>query len=111
MPDQTVQLVVLAGAYVLAVVVTLGAIASSVFSYRFSRRLEAKRDSLSRLTRLENELASFRETVDSFSHRLARRTQIERKASRESTEPDSDSPSPMTGDPDDLVRAFRRRQG
>lgn len=73
MPNQTVQLVLLVGAYVIVCVGLIGNGLFLLFNYRSLSRIEGRKDLTTRVTRAENELASFRELFDTFSKRLNRR--------------------------------------
>jgi hypothetical protein len=110
--DHAVQLAVLAASYVLALGFTLSAGLLSLSSYRSSKRLEARKDIASRLTRVETELASYRDVTDAFSKRLTKRDADTRRqqAAKRSVDPEAE-PLDQPLSPDDLVRAYRQSAG
>lgn len=109
--DHAVQLAVLAASYVLALGFTLSAGLLSLSSYRSSKRLEGRKDIASRLTRVETELASYRDLTDAFSKRLTKRdADTRRQAAKRSGDPEPEAlDQPISAD--DLVRAYRQSAG
>lgn len=101
------QLVILAGAYAVALVFTLIASVSSWLAIRSLRSLEAKRSVFARLTTVENEMRSHADLVDRLSKRWAKRFRDE--ASSKST-----ASSPATQDDldrDALLAEYRAQNG
>lgn len=111
MSPTTIQIVILAGAYVLALLVTVGASVSSWLAIRALRALDTKRSVLSRVTTVENEIRSHADLVDRLSKRWSKR---ERDASRPSNSGNgstsNEEEAPAGVDPDEWTRAQIMRQ-
>lgn len=109
----SLQLAILAGAYVLALAVVSVATVFSILNLKSSRRLETKRDYGSRITKLENELISYKDLVESLGARLTRRIGLERKRTSESSEnaDSSDGAVPTITSGDDVLRLWKQRNG
>lgn len=86
MNETTLQVVILGAAYVLAVVLLAGGIVSSVINYRFSKRIEARKDLVTRVSRLEAESTDVRDLVDRLSKRWSKRFRDEQSSQPKNSE-------------------------
>lgn len=106
MSSYTLQIVVLAAAYVLLVGAGVANGLVSLYNWRLISRLEGRKDLGARVTRLENEVTSYRELLDTFSKRLNRRDGSKAsKRSSNGTDASGDGlETPLTSE--ELLRRF-----
>ncbi len=108
MSPYTAQLIILAGAYVLALCCIIAAGTISGLSWRSSRRLEVRSSVAIRLTTLEKEFKLQTELVDRFTKRQTKvRADQRRAAASEDGETETEGPI----DRDQLVVEFDRAKG
>lgn len=106
MTPYALQLIILAGAYVCAVCIVVATSILSIANYRSSKRIELRRSAGSRITTLENELASLQDLVTTLTKRGAGRAS--REKAKETAEA-HEAAAETTGDErSDLEAAFVR---
>jgi len=101
-----IHVVILVGAYVLGLVMLAGGIVSSVINYRFSKRVEARKDLTVRVSRLEAESTDVRDLVDRLSKRWTKRFRDEQSSAPKNTDDGSEpeaSNHAVSDDRDGLV--------
>lgn len=83
MTEYTLQLIMLAGAYVVVAIFAFALVTSTVISYRSTRKtsqkLALRQSAETRLTTLEHQQASLEDLVKSLNSRWAKRSRDERK--------------------------------
>ena len=95
MSPETFQIVILVGAYVVGVVVMIGAGVLSVLNYRSSQKVAARKDLVTRMSRLETETADLRDLVTRFGRRWNKRLRDDKDEAEKDASTDDEGPGDL----------------